>query len=57
MKTFIQWVFIIGSFVFLYWYLPEALKDNQVTPFEIAVIAFNFLCFVINFTNYLERKV
>lgn len=57
MKKFIQWFFIIGSFVFLYWYMPEALRDNKVTLVEMATIGINFLCFIINFANVISAKI
>lgn len=57
MKKFTQWFFIIGSFVFLYWYMPEALRDNKVTLIEMATISVNFLCFIINFANVISAKI
>lgn len=56
MKKFTQWFFIIGSFAFLYWYMPEALRDNKVTLVEMATIGVNFLCFIINFANVISAK-
>lgn len=57
MKSFTRWFFIIGSFAFLYWYMPEALRDNKVTLVEMATIGINFLCFIINFANAIEAKI
>lgn len=56
MRKFTQWFFIIGSFVFLYWYMPEALKDNKVTLYEMATIGINVLCFIVNFANFVAAK-
>lgn len=56
MKKFVQWFFIIGSFVFLYWYMPMALSDNKVTLVEMATIGINVLCFIINFANFVSAK-
>lgn len=58
MTSIIRWFFILGSFVFLYWYMPEALQDNRVTLFEMGTIAINVLCLLINLSNHLtdERK-
>ena len=57
MKVFTQWFFIIGSFAFLFWYMPAALRDNKVTLIEIGTIALNVLCFLINFSNYISKKM
>ena len=57
MKSVIQWFFIIGSFVFLYWYMPEALRDNKVTLVEMATIGVNALCLLINLSNYVGSKL
>ena len=56
MRKFTQWFFIISSFIFLYWYMPEALKDDQVTLFEMSMIGINVLCFVVNFVNFFSTK-
>lgn len=57
MKVFIQWFFIVGSFAFLYWYMPEALKDNKVMLVEMATIGINVLCFIINFANFVSARL
>lgn len=57
MRKFTQWFFIIGSFAFLYWYMPEALRDNKVTLVEMATTGINFLCFIINFANVISAKI
>lgn len=44
----VRWFFIIGSLVFLFWYVPFALQDDMVSPLEIVAIAINVLCFVLN---------
>lgn len=56
MKKIIRWFFVIGSFVFLYWYIPEAIKDNKVTLIEIGIILINSLCLMVNLTSILEEK-
>lgn len=57
MRKFIQWFFIIGGFVFLYWYMPLALSDNKVTLSEMATIGINVLCFVVNFANFVSARL
>lgn len=57
MRKFIQWFFIIGSFVFLYWYMPLALKDNMVTLNEIIMIGINILSFLINLYNFFSSLI
>ena len=56
MRSITQWFFIISSFIFLYWYMPEALKDDQVTLFEMSMIGINVLCFVVNFVNFFSTR-
>ena len=56
MRSITQWFFIISSFIFLFWYMPEALKDDQVTLFEMSMIGINVLCFVVNFVNFFSTK-
>ena len=56
MKILVQWFFIVGAFLFLYWYMPEALKDNRVTLVEMGTIAINVLCLIINLGNYFDAK-
>jgi hypothetical protein len=56
MKTFVQWFFILGSALFLSWYLPVALKDNMVTLVELGTIAINFACIAINLMGYAESR-
>lgn len=48
--------FVIGSFAFLYWYMPEAVKDNRVTLVEIGIIAINVICFISNLLQLLFGK-
>lgn len=57
MRKFSQWFFIIGSFVFLYWYMPIALSDNKVALGEMAAIGINVLCFIVNFANFVSAKL
>jgi len=49
-----QWFFIIGTFVFLYWYMPEALKDDRVTLVEMVTIGINVLGFLVNLAKVLS---
>lgn len=49
-----QWFFIIGTFVFLYWYMPEAMKDDRVTLIEMATIGINVICFLLNLSKVLS---
>jgi len=56
-RKFTQWFFIIGSFVFLYWYMPVAFSDNKVTLIEMATIGVNILGFIINFANFVSAKI
>ena len=57
MRKFSQWFFIIGSFVFLYWYMPIALSDNKVALGEMATIGINVLGFIVNFANFVSAKL
>ena len=50
MKKFSQIFFSIGTFVFLYWYMPMAVSDDMVTLTEIAMIGINLVGFMLNFT-------
>jgi len=40
--------FVIGSFAFLFWYMPLAVSDGMITLAEIATIGINILCFLLN---------
>lgn len=53
MRKFISWFFVIGCFTFLYFYLPEAMKDDMVTGNEIIMVSLNIFSFLINLRNIL----
>ena len=54
MRKFISWFFVIGSFTFLYFYMPEAMKDNKVFINEIITIALNIFALLINLKNIIQ---
>ena len=54
MKKFISWFFVIGSFAFLYFYIPEAMRDDKVFINEIITIVLNVFAFLINLKNIIQ---
>lgn len=54
MKKVVSWFFVIGSFAFLYFYIPEAMKDDKVFINEIITIALNVFAFLINLKNIIQ---
>lgn len=55
MKNFVSWFFVIGSFVFLFWYVPLAVIDNMVTLHEMVIIGINVMCFIVNISSLVSR--
>ena len=54
MKKVVSWFFVIGSFAFLYFYIPEAMKDDKVFINEIITIVLNVFAFSINLKNIIQ---
>lgn len=53
MKKVVSWFFVIGSFAFLYFYIPEAMRDDRVYVNEIIIIGLNIFSFLMNLRNIL----
>lgn len=54
MNKALRWFFVGGAFFFLYFYMPEALKDNKVTVNEILFIGINVISMLINLSNIFD---
>lgn len=57
MRKFTQVFFIVGSFIFLYWFMPEALRDNRVTLYEMILIGINVLNLLVNLSNFVNDLI
>lgn len=55
LQTFRRWFFFLGSFVFLYWYMPLAVQDDKVTAVEITYVVFNLLALLVNGSQILSK--
>ena len=53
MKKFMSWFFVVGFFTFLYFYIPEAMKDDKIYISETIVIVLNVFSFLMNLRNIL----
>ena len=54
-SNFLQWLFIIGAFLFLLWYFPLAVVDGRVTLVEAFTIGINFVCITVNALVIVDR--